>query len=308
MGAKEEHVMGSAQQEQKDRRRSGGDEARELLLAGLPVTERRLQLAGVSTAVLEGGAGPPVVLLHGPGAYAAAWLRVIPGLVTTHQVVAPDLPGQGASTVAAGKLDVDRVVAWLAELVERTCPSPPVVVGHLLGGAIAARFAAEHGERLSRLVLVDTFGLAPFEPSPEFSSALMGFLAQPSSEAHDRLWERCSFDLDGVREALGTRWDAIKTYNLDRANTPAVAETGGKLMKLFAMPAIPAEVLGQIATPTTLIWGRHDLATPVRIAEAASVRHGWPLQVIDDAADDPTIDQPEAFLDALRNALGEDGR
>ena len=50
--------------------------ARERLLAGMPVTERRLELAGISTAVLEGGDGPPVVLLHGPGEYAAKWMRV----------------------------------------------------------------------------------------------------------------------------------------------------------------------------------------------------------------------------------------
>jgi pimeloyl-ACP methyl ester carboxylesterase len=56
-----------------------GADAREQLLACLPVTERRLQLAGVSTAVLEGGDGPPVVLLHGPLGYAAHWMRVIPG-------------------------------------------------------------------------------------------------------------------------------------------------------------------------------------------------------------------------------------
>ena len=48
-----------------------GERARERLLAGLPVTERRLRLAGVSTAVLEGGDGPPVVLLHGPGTASA---------------------------------------------------------------------------------------------------------------------------------------------------------------------------------------------------------------------------------------------
>ena len=54
---------------------------RERLLAGIPVTERRLQLAGVSTAVLEGGDGPPIVLLHGPGEFAAKWMRVIPDLV-----------------------------------------------------------------------------------------------------------------------------------------------------------------------------------------------------------------------------------
>ena len=68
---------------------------REKLLAGIPVTERRLQLAGVSTSVLEGGEGPPMMLLHGPGAYGAIWQQVIPELTTTHRVVAPDLPGHG---------------------------------------------------------------------------------------------------------------------------------------------------------------------------------------------------------------------
>lgn len=50
---------------------SGGSNCRERLLAGIPATERRLQLAGVSTAVLEGGDGPPVVLLHEQGEFAA---------------------------------------------------------------------------------------------------------------------------------------------------------------------------------------------------------------------------------------------
>jgi pimeloyl-ACP methyl ester carboxylesterase len=62
---------------------SGGNNYRERLLATIPLTERRLQLAGVSTAVLEGGAGPPVVLLHGPGEFASKWMRVIPDLVMT---------------------------------------------------------------------------------------------------------------------------------------------------------------------------------------------------------------------------------
>ena len=99
---------------------------RERLLAGVPVSERRLEVAGVSTAVLEGGAGPAVVLLHGPGANAAHWMRVVPQLVGTHRVIAPDLPGQGASELTrAGQLDRDRVVAWMSELIERTSPEPP---------------------------------------------------------------------------------------------------------------------------------------------------------------------------------------
>src|SRR4249919_1090969 len=170
---------------------------REKLLEGTPVTERRLDLAGISTAVLEGGEGPPVVLLHGPGEFAAKWMRMIPGLVNTHRVIAPDLPGHGTSEVTDGQLDADRVFAWLAELIERTCTSPPALVGHLLGGAIAARFAVDHGDRLSGLVLVDALGLGRFRPSPTFALALIRFLARPSEDSDDRLWRRCTFDLDG---------------------------------------------------------------------------------------------------------------
>ena len=147
-------------------RRSAGDDPRERLLAGMPVTERHLQLAGVSTAVLEGGAGPPVVLLHGPGEYGAKWMRVIPELVKTHRVIAPDLPGHGASALVGGVMGADRVLAWLEELIERTCLSRPALVGQILGGAIAARFASERSDRLRRLVLVDALGLAPFAPTP----------------------------------------------------------------------------------------------------------------------------------------------
>ena len=118
--------------------------ARERLLAGLPVTQRLQQLAGVSTPVLDGGDGPPVVLLHGPGGNAAHWMHVIADLVRTHRVIAPDLPGQGASELGATPLDSDRVLAWLGELIERNCSAPPALVGAALGGAIAARFAFEH--------------------------------------------------------------------------------------------------------------------------------------------------------------------
>ena len=132
------------QRDVEERGRSfAGHDTREQLLAELPVKERRLELAGVSTAVLEGGHGPPLLLLHGPGEFAALWARVIPNLVATHRVVAPDLPGHGASGLPDGPLDHERVSTWLGELIERTCATPPVVVGHLLGGAIAARFASE---------------------------------------------------------------------------------------------------------------------------------------------------------------------
>ena len=281
-----------------------GERARERLLAGIPVSERRLPLAGVSTAVLEGGDGPPVVLLHGPGEFAAAWLPVLPELVRTNRVIAPDLPGHGATGTPDGALDADRVLRWLGELIEHTCPAPPVLVGRVVGGAIGARFAADHGARLDRLVLVDTLGLTPFEPAPRFGLALHRFLAQPTAGTYDRFMEFCTFDLDRVREELGQRWAPYATYAVELAGTPSVQAAMGGLIGQFAAAPIPPADLARIDVPTTLIWGRHDLATPLRIAEVAGARYGWPLHVIEGAGDDPPLDQPDAFLDALRATIG----
>jgi pimeloyl-ACP methyl ester carboxylesterase len=282
-------------------RLSAMHEAREQLLSGIPVSERRLTLAGVSTAVLEGGDGPPMVLLHGPGEFAAKWMRVIPELVKSHRVVAPDLPGHGASDVNGGHLDADRMAAWLGELIERTCPSPPALVGHVLGGAIAARFAIDRGDRLRVLVLVDTLGLGRFRPSPRFALGLIGFQARPTQRTYQRFMRQCSFDLHGLREEMGERWEPFVAYNLELARGPG-AKAVRRMMREVGIPRIPPAELARIAVPTALIWGRQDRANRLRIAEAASARYGWPLHVIDNCADDPPRDQPEAFLQALHTA------
>jgi pimeloyl-ACP methyl ester carboxylesterase len=281
-------------------RRSHGDHARERLLSGLPVIERRLQLAGVSTAVLEGGDGPPIVLLQGE--FAAVWMLVIPELVTTHRVIAPDLPGLGASEVSDGPPDADSALMWLGELIETTCASPPVLVGKNAGGALAARFAIDHSDRIDRLVLVDTYGLARYRPAPGMALSFVRVLLRPTERGLERGFRHCFLDLDRVRAEMGERYEWIAAYALDRFRTPTVKAAMRSLMRQLAS-AIPSRDLDRIAVPTTLIWGRHDLGVRLNVAEAASARHGWPLHVIDDARDDPAIEQPDAFMQALRTAL-----
>jgi pimeloyl-ACP methyl ester carboxylesterase len=280
-----------------------GHAARDVLLAGLPVTERRLQLAGISTAVLEAGDDAPVVLLHGPGDLAATWMRVIPDLVATHRVVAPDLPGHGASEVGRGSLDADRMLAWLADLIEQTCPSPPALVGHALGGAIAARFAADHGDRLTRLVLVDTLGLGRFRPSPRFAFALLRFLARPTARTQTGLIRQCVVDLDGLEKQMGEPWETYAAYRLERARTAGQKTALRSLMPKLGVSAIPPAELARITVPTTLIRGERDRMTRRRAAEVASARYGWPLHQIENAGADPAFEQPDAFLKALRFAL-----
>jgi pimeloyl-ACP methyl ester carboxylesterase len=265
--------------------------------------ERRLKLNGIVTAVLEGGKGPPLVLLHGAGGYAAHWLRVLPELVLGYHVIAPDLPGHGDSSIWAEPPEESRLSAWLDDLIECTCPSAPVLVGETLGGAIAAIYASGRSERLAALVLVGALGLAEFNPTAEFGTALSSYLSTPTPEVYDRLMHACLFDLPKVAAELGETWENIRAYNMDRALSPDHIAALRKLMEHVGMSAIAPAVLEAIDVPTSLIWGRQDRATPVAVAERASARYGWPLEVIESAADQPPFDQPQAFVAAFRRVV-----
>jgi len=277
-------------------------EARATAAEGLAVEDRRLQVAGIPTAVLEGGDGPPVVLLHGPVANGLHWRRVIPALTPRRRVVAPDLPGQGETGQTTGGTR-EEVLEWLDALVEETCDGPATVVGVTLGGAVAAWYAAEHPERVDGLVLVDALGLAPFAPAPRFGAALNAFLADPGGETYDGLWNVCAFDFDPMRVAMGTSWEALRAYTLEGMGDPRTMAGLGALMQAFALQEIPEDLLARIDVPTTLVWGRQDLATTLVTAEVASARYGWALEVIDDCADEPPMERPEPFVAALERAI-----
>lgn len=275
------------------------------LLASIPAVARRIDLAGTSTAVLEGGEGPPVILLHGPGETCVWWMRVIPKLVRTHRVIVPDLPGHGASRLTDRRLspDKDLLFAWLTELIKQTCASPPVLVGHLLGGSIAARFAVQHGTLLKHLILVDSFGLGNFRPAPGFAFRLIRFMLQPTAKNYSTFLPQCIYDTDGLRRQMAEHWEPFLAYNLACANEPDHKKALTSLMKQFGIPRIPSADLARIDIPTALIWGRHDRANKLAIAEAASKRYGWPLCVIENSRDDPKLEQPEAFVNAVHTIL-----
>jgi pimeloyl-ACP methyl ester carboxylesterase len=302
----EEAVMSAQEDVDQHDRSPTIDDLRGRLLAGLSVTDRRLTVAGVSTAVLEGGHGRPVVFLQTE--FAAVWMRVIPELVRTHRVIAPDLPGLGASQVADGPPSVDSVLKWLDALIEQTCPTPPVLVGKGAAGAIAARFAVDHTDRLQALVLVDTYGLARYRPPLGMALTFAGVALRPTERGLDRGFRNyCFADLDGMRREMGERWEAMAAYALDRFRAPTVRAAMRRLMRPLAS-AIPPHDLARITVPTTLIWGRHDRGVRLNVAEVASERYGWPLHVIEGARDDPAIEQPQAFLEALRTALDSSSR
>jgi pimeloyl-ACP methyl ester carboxylesterase len=276
------------------------------LLEGIPVTERRADFAGVSTQLLEGGNGPPIVLLHGLGGFGAEWGRVIPDLVGSHRVVIPDLPGHGRSGVPASRLDAAAVIEWLRDLVVRTCAEPPTLVGHSLGGGIAARFAAEHSDQIRQIVLVDSTSLGLFRPALGVMVAIMRFGARPSPESHDRFLRQVMVDPERAGTGWGTRWRALEAYDIALADQPSVSAAVDHLARRVAARRISRDKLETIGVPVSLIWGRGDRLMRFKIAKRASARFGWPLYPIDECGHGPHIERPDAFVEALRDALGRD--
>jgi pimeloyl-ACP methyl ester carboxylesterase len=151
-------------------------------------------------------------------------------------------------------------------------------------------------------VLVDTLGLARFRPAPRFALAMMAFLARPGEMTYDRFMRQCSSDLDRLRNEMGELWATYAAYSLELARAPA-SRQAGKLLRELGLGRIAPGDIARIEVPVALIWGRHDRANRLRVAEAASARYGWPLHVIEDCADDPARDQPAAFLATLRTVL-----
>jgi pimeloyl-ACP methyl ester carboxylesterase len=273
------------------------------VIEGLPVTTRRLDLAGVRTSLIEGGEGPPMVLLHGQGGFAEIMGGLIANSVDRYRVIAPDLPGLGRSVVQDGTLDEPGVMRWLAELIAKTCDQPPVLLGVSMGGSIAARFAAKRPDEVGKLILVDSGSLGPFRPPPALLLALIRMIRNPDRAGVQRMQRQIFFNEDRVRAQMGDRLEALEDYQIDRAKQPSVNAANRLLLRKIGTKPIPDDELGNIRVPVAMIWGRHDRVMPVKYAERARTKFGWPLHVIEDAGHIPMAEQPAQFGTALQEVL-----
>jgi pimeloyl-ACP methyl ester carboxylesterase len=277
-------------------------DARERVLAGLPLTERRERIAGAGTSILEGGDGAPLVLLHGGiECGGAVWAPVVAQLAASHRLVIPDIPGLGDSEPLA-RLDPPTFARWLAELIDLTTTERPVLVVHSLVGSLAARFAADHGAQLERLVIYGTPGIGPYRMPWGLRVVALRFAIRPSEQNAERFERWAFFDLDEARSRATEWFRAFSDYTRARAGVPHVKRTMRQLIGSCTKRIDDAELL-RIPIATELLWGRHDRFVPLGLAEATSARLGWPLHVIDNAGHVPHIERPEAFLRALSSAL-----
>jgi pimeloyl-ACP methyl ester carboxylesterase len=221
------------------------------------------------------GAGPLVVLLHGSPGTAKVWQRVIEQLAARFRVVAPNLPGYGATTPQpAGELPDVSYAASLVEELLATLEPPRVIAAHSYGGVVALAVALRGRARMRSLAL--------FEPVPIPLLAAVG-----DHEAYDAA--RLVFDDyiagfesgDGraIRKMIDFWFGPGAFAQLPEAPRRYLLEqTAGNVRDvraLFRTRYTVAE-LGALTTPVTVVYGGASPDTNARIAAAlaSSVANG----------------------------------
>lgn len=250
---------------------------------------------GAKVRVFEAGSGAPLVFLHGAGGLFAD-NPFLDRLADRYQVFAPEFPGYGESTgdeLLEDMLDFT-LHGW--DVIAALGLTKPHLMGHSMGGMIAAEMACVAPNDLAKLVLVSSAGLwLPEYPIPDIFSFLPHEFAQYLF----------------VDRAQG---EALLTGGLDLKNPEALQQfyiansrrlsMAGKI--LFPVPNRRlSKRLYRLTAPTLLVWGQQDrLIPPVYAERFRSLIPHAELTFIDQAAHMVPYEQPAEFVAVVSHFLG----
>ncbi len=233
------------------------------------MNERSLEIEGIRVFVREQGDGEPIVMLHGIPTTSLLWKDQIPRLAAYGRAVAPDLPGYGRSDKPA---DADYTPAWYAAFVGRFVDSLGAdrvsVLCHDLGGFAGLAFAAEHPERIRRLVVFNTSIYPEFRPpgrvralrSPLLSWSLT--LAAPPKPVFRALIA------GGFANRRALSADVLEEFHgqvRDRRNRDAQLRFFRSVDSAAMRERYRewASRLSSIRAPTLIVWGERDRWIPI---------------------------------------------
>ena len=256
-------------------------------------------------AFIGAGSGPPLILLHGLGTSSETWGPTMRALVDHFTVLAPDLAGHGQSSGAPLRGSVEPLVKALDDLCEEQGLETAAVVGHSLGGLVAIRFALNHPNRVSHLVLVDAGGIGE-EMSWVLRIAAIPLLGRlvfgPS-----RLWVKhynsrliVPGDCDtNLLKSLHRSRTLHVTADFMRRAVGSSADALGPVESAYLLPR-----LGEIAAPVLVLWGEQDRLFPVE--QLDGIRETCPqveIHTFPDVGHWPYAEVPDAFNAALVDFL-----
>lgn len=262
---------------------------------------------GYRRAFRMAGTGPPVLLLHGISDNSETWLPVMGQLAEHYTVVAPDLLGHGASDKPRADYSVAAFSNGMRDLLDLLDIDRVTVVGHSLGGGVAAQFAYQYPERAARLVLVSTGGVArDVSPilraaSAPFAELVLAPMRLPGSglvaSSFVRMLRVLGHDLGHDADEIGRVVAGLPDTAARGAFTRtlrAVVDWRGQLVTMLDR-AYLAEGM-----PVLIAWGLRDAIIPVAHAyHAHEAMAGSRLSIYDHAGHFPHHDDPERFVAEL---------
>jgi pyruvate dehydrogenase E2 component (dihydrolipoamide acetyltransferase) len=211
---------------------------------------------GLRIRYLRRGEGTEAaILIHGFGGDLNTWMFNHQDLATNHSVYAFDLPGHGSSSKQVG----EGTLAGLAEVVGGFLDSIGVskahLVGHSMGGAVAAIFALKHPERCLSLTLIASAGLGP-EIDGDY---IRGFVSAARRNDLKPHLEKLFADSRLITRQLVD--DTLKYKRLDGVEA-ALRTIASQLCPSDRQAVILREQISQLSIPVLVLWGSEDRILP----------------------------------------------
>jgi pimeloyl-ACP methyl ester carboxylesterase len=279
----------------------------------LELTGRVTDVGGLRAGFYTTGTyGYPVVLLHGGGTDSAmlSWRETIPALAAEYRVYAPDWPGFGLSEPFVEEYTLDRLGDWMHELFNRWELQQAVLVGISMGGGAALNYTLNHTQRVSKLVLVDSYGLQRRLPGHR-----LGYLYMQMPWLQKRVWTLARNSRAMAQAMLGGIYADRKHISpelveevFQSLQDPQPEETFSRFQRFEMLPdrlrTCYLERLSELDLPVLIIHGEKDALVPLRDAREAARRiQGSRLEVIPNAGHWPMREQPAVFNRVLREFL-----
>lgn len=206
-----------------------------------------------------------IVLVHGFGGDLDNWLFNIDALAGAGTVHALDLPGHGQSEKALKDASLKGLSDALIGFLDAQGIASAHLVGHSMGGAVAARTALDHPGRVQSLSLISSAGLGE-----EINGGYIdGFVAAASRRDLKPVLEQLFHDPATVTRQLVD--DLLKYKRLDGVDT-ALRDLAAGLFAGGRQGGVLADELKQAKTPVLVVWGQSDAVIPAAHGSALGVR------------------------------------
>jgi len=265
--------------------------------AGTPLVLHTVVLGGTPIRFIDAGRGPAVILVHGLGASMYSWRHTIAPVASAgFRVIAYDNRGFGASGKPDGGYTNRDYATLLVALMDSLHIADAVLVGHSMGGAIAAEVTLSHPGRVRGLVLIDAAGFGVRWPF------MLRVARWPIiGPLFDHLRGRGA--TAGILKAMYADPRRVSERDVDQYYAPVAEPAFGhvlrRVLRDFRFDALRNRI-DSLPRPTLVVWGSRDRLIPARVGQAIVAALGQAAFVlIPDGGHAPQEEAPDQVNRAL---------